>query len=91
LRRLESYGFFFGQRLIRLCIKIIVIVHHAGNSTQMSPSRTHTKFPNQGWTNLFLTRTANEHYAANLRGVNAQLRAQSCSSNQNTGTWVSTV
>jgi hypothetical protein len=29
---------------------------------------------------------ANEHYAANLRGVNnAQLRAQSCPSNQNTG------
>ncbi len=28
---------------------------------------------------------ANEHYAANLRGVNAQLRAQRCPSNQNTG------
>ncbi len=68
------------------CVKIIVIVHHVGNSAQMSFSSAHTKFSNLGCANAFLTR-ANEHYAANLRGVNAQLRAQSCPSNQNTK-WV---
>jgi hypothetical protein len=60
-------------------VKITVIVHHAGNSAQMSFSSTHTKFPNQGRTNAFLTH-ANELYAANLRGVHAQLCAQSCPS-----------
>jgi hypothetical protein len=64
-------------------VKITVIVHHAGNSLQMSFSSAHTEFPNQGRTNVFLTH-ANEHYAANLRSVNAQLRAQSFLSNQNT-------
>jgi hypothetical protein len=42
----------------------------------------HAKFPNQGHTNAFLT-SANEHYAVNLRGVNAKLRAQNCPRNQN--------
>jgi hypothetical protein len=47
----------------------------------MSFSSAHTKFQHQGCsTNAFLRR-ANEHYAADLRGVNAQLRAQSCPSN----------
>jgi hypothetical protein len=63
-------------------VKIIVIVHDAGNSAQMSFSSTHTKFSNRGRTSAFLMR-ANEHYAANLGGVNTQLRAQSCPSNQN--------
>jgi hypothetical protein len=60
-------------------MKIIVVVHQAGNSAQMSSSSVHTKFSNQGRTNAFLT-PANEHCAAHLRGVNAQLRAQSCPS-----------
>jgi hypothetical protein len=66
-------------------VKIIVIVHHTGNFSHMSFSSTHTKFPNKGRTNAFLTH-ANEHYEANLGGVNAQLRAQSCLTNKNTGT-----
>jgi hypothetical protein len=65
-------------------MKIIVIVHHLENSGQMSFSSAYTKFPNQGRTNAFVTR-ANEHYATSSRGVNAQLRAQSCPSNQKTG------
>ncbi len=65
-------------------MKIIVIVHHAGNSGQMSISSAHTKFPNQGPTNAFLMCT-NEHYAANLHGHNTQYRPQSCLSNQKTG------
>jgi hypothetical protein len=52
-------------------VKIIVIVHQAGNSVQMSFSSAHKKFPNQDHTNAFLT-SANKHYVANLRGVNAQ-------------------
>jgi hypothetical protein len=65
-------------------VKIIVIVHYAGNSAQMSFSIAHTKFPNQGRTNAFLMHT-NEHYVANLGNVNAKLRAQSCPSNHKTG------
>jgi hypothetical protein len=68
----------------RLCVKIIVIVHHMRNSARMSFSSAHTKFPNQGRTNVFLTCT-NEHYAANLRGVNAVLGTQSCLSDRNMG------
>ncbi len=66
-----------------LCVKIIAIVYHAGNSVQMSFSSVHAKFPNQCHTNAFLT-CANELYAAKLNGVNAQLCAQSCPSNGNT-------
>jgi hypothetical protein len=61
--------FFWASNWFRLCVKIIVIVHHVGNSAQMSFSSAHTKFPNWGRTSAFLT-CANEHYAANLRGVN---------------------
>jgi hypothetical protein len=68
----------------RLCVKIIGIVHHEWNSTQMSFLSPHTKFQNREHTNAFLMR-ANDYYAANLLGVNAQLHAQSCSSNRNTG------
>jgi hypothetical protein len=46
-------------------VKIFVIVHHTGNSAQMSFSSTHTKFPYLGCTNVFLT-TANEHYAMSM-------------------------
>jgi hypothetical protein len=56
-----------------LGVEIIVIVHGTENSAQMSFSSAHKKFQNQGRTNVFLT-LASEHYAANLRGVNAQLR-----------------
>jgi hypothetical protein len=65
-------------------MKITVIVHLVGHSAQMSFSSAHTKFPNQGSTNAFLT-GANEHYGANSGGINTQLGAQSCPSNQNTG------
>jgi hypothetical protein len=50
----------------------------------MSLSNAHAKFLNEGHTNAFLTH-ANEQYVAILRGINAQLRAQSCPSNRNTG------
>jgi hypothetical protein len=50
----------------------------------MSFSSAHTEVPNSGDTNAVLT-LANKHYTANLRGVNAQLCAQSWLSNQNTG------
>ncbi len=63
---------------------IIVIVHQARDSVQINFSSLHTKFPNQGRTNAILT-LANEHYAANSRGVNAQLRTLSCLSDQNRG------
>jgi hypothetical protein len=72
--------FFWASDCFCLCMKIIVIVHNEGNSAQMSFSSTHTKFPNQGQTNAFLT-CANEHYAANLGSVSAQLRTQGCPSN----------
>ncbi len=77
-------GFFLGQRLIPFVHEITVIFHHTGNSLQMSFSSGHTKFPNRGRTNTFLT-CASEHYPANLRSVNAQLLAQSCLSNWKTG------
>jgi hypothetical protein len=76
--------FYWASHGFRLCVKIIVTVHQAGNSAQMSFPRAHTKCRNQGRTNAFST-CANEHYAVNLYGVNAQLRAQSCPRNQNTG------
>jgi hypothetical protein len=75
--------FFWARAWFRLHVKIIVIVHHTGNAAQMSFPSTPTKFSSRGRTNAFSTR-ANEHYAVNLRGVNAQLRVQSCPSNQNT-------
>jgi hypothetical protein len=68
-------GKFFWPATDWVCVSIILVVHHAGISAQMSFSRADTKFPNRGDRNAFLTR-ANEHYLANLRGVNAQLRAQ---------------
>ncbi len=69
------------------CMKIVVVVDHARNSAQMRFSSAHAKFPNRGSTNAFFfdvhkwTLTCK----ANFRGVNAQLRAQSCPSNWNTG------
>ncbi len=72
--------FFWASNWFRLCMKIIAIVHHARNSAQMSFSSANMKFPNQGHTNAFLA-CANKHYVANLGGVNARLRAQSCPSN----------
>jgi hypothetical protein len=63
------------QRFIPFVRKSFVIVHHSENSAQMSFSSGQTKFLNPGHTNAFLTR-ANEHYAANLRGVNTHLRAK---------------
>ncbi len=85
LHSLESYrNFFWARNWFLLCVIIIVIVHHAENSAQMSISSAHAKFANPGRTNAFLMR-ANEHYAVNLRGVDAQLRAQTCPSNRNTG------
>jgi hypothetical protein len=72
-----SYSFLWASDWFRSCVKIIVIVHHVGNSAQLSISSTHTKFPNRGRTNAFSTCT-NEHYTANVRSVklssvNAQL------------------
>ncbi len=77
-----SYSFLWASDWFRSCVKIIVIVHHVGNSAQLSISSTHTKFPNRGRTNAFSTCT-NEHYTANVRSVklssvNAQLWYQSC-------------
>jgi hypothetical protein len=52
-------------------MEIMVIVHHAGNSAQVSFSSAHTKlFQNQGHTSPFLE-PANENYVANLHGVKA--------------------
>jgi hypothetical protein len=75
---------FWASNCFCLCVKIIGIVHHTGNSAQRSISSTHTKFSNWGSTNTLLMH-ANKHYTANLCGVNVQLRAQSCPSNQNMG------
>jgi hypothetical protein len=73
LHGLESYGeFFMGKRLIPLVHENCCNCDSQGKSTQMSSSSTHTKCPNRGRANTFLTCT-NEHYAANLCGVNAQL------------------
>jgi hypothetical protein len=69
-----------GKRFIPFVPNRVVIVHHSENSAQMSFSSAQTKFPNQGGTNAFLSR-ANEHSAANLRGVNTDLRAKSCPRN----------
>jgi hypothetical protein len=74
--------FLLGQQFIPFVRKSFVIVHHSENSAQMSFSSAQTKFLNPGHTNAFLTR-ANEHYAANLRGVNTRLGAKSCPRNQN--------
>jgi hypothetical protein len=76
--------YLLGQRFIPFVRKSFVIVHHSEYSAQMSFSSAQTKFLNPGHTNAFLTR-ANEHYAANLRGVNTHLRAKSCPRNQNSG------
>jgi hypothetical protein len=45
--------FFWSCNLFHLCVKIFAIVHHAGNSAEMSFSSSHTKFSNQGCTNAF--------------------------------------
>jgi hypothetical protein len=82
---MERTNFFFlGQKLIPFVREYFVIVHHLGNSAQISFSSTHTIFPNQCCTNASLTH-ANKDYTANLRGVIAKLRSQSCPRNQNTG------
>jgi hypothetical protein len=81
------WGIFFllGLLFIPFVRESFVIVHYSENSVQMSFSSAQTKFLNPpDHTNAFLTR-ANEHYAANLRGVNTHLRAKSCPRNQHSG------
>ncbi len=49
-------AFFWASNRFHLCVRIIVLVHHVGNSAQMSFSSANTKFPNRCRTNTFLTR-----------------------------------
>jgi hypothetical protein len=74
---LRGILFLLGQQFIPFVRKSFVIAHHSENPAQISFSGAQTKFLNPGHTTAFLMRT-NEHYAANLRGVNTHLRAKSC-------------
>jgi hypothetical protein len=69
------YSVLLEQRFIPFVRKTSLIVHHSENSAQMSFSSAQTKFLNPCHTHAFLTH-ANEHYAANLRGVNTHLCAK---------------